>query len=89
MSEPQWCGYVTDVEGDIFTAVLRRDGHPDLLADFSMKECGLAGLKPYDDIIVTPDSVRQPDPIVWTQEQLDAIWVRARERAKIFRSCFE
>ena len=55
MSKAQWYGNVTNVEGDIFTAILRRDGQPDLLADFDMKRCGLADIEPGDCIIVTPN----------------------------------
>ncbi len=82
MSKAQWYGNVTNVEGDIFTAILRRDGQPDLLADFDMKRCGLADIEPGDCIIVTPDPVLRMERPVWSKEQLDAIWVHARERSR-------
>lgn len=82
MSAAEWYGYVTDVDGDMFTAVLRREGEQDVLADFSAAECGLSGVEAGRYIVVTPDSVRWLELPVWTQEQLDAIRERARRRSR-------
>lgn len=78
---PEWHGYVTDVEGDIFTAMLRREGQPELCADFSMRECGIT-VELGHLIVVTPNSVKLLDLGVWTQEEIDAIKARAKERAQ-------
>lgn len=84
----EWYGCVTAVNGDMFTADLRREGSPDLFADFSMSECGLSGLEEGDLLVVTPVRVRRLELPPWTQEQLDEIIERARERAARFRDLF-
>lgn len=77
---PEWHGYVTDIAGDIFTAVLCREGEPDITADFSMSECGLAGAEPGAYLVVTPGSVRRLEMPPWTQEQIDEIRREAERR---------
>jgi hypothetical protein len=74
-----WDAIVTDLwdDGDTFTAELRREGSPDLVADFSMRECQVT-VQRGDLLIVTPDSVVKREPRVWTQAELDDIRRRAR-----------
>lgn len=79
-----WDGSVIEVNGDIFTVDLRREGAPDMLADYSMKECGVT-VEPGDLLIVRPDSVTKREPRVWTQAEIDAIMARARKRAALLR----
>jgi len=74
----QWDGRVIEVDGDIFTAELCRAGDPDVWADFSMAQCGVT-VEPGDLLIVRPDSVTVLDLGVWTQEEIDAIELRAHE----------
>lgn len=81
----EWYGSVTDIDGDMFTAILGREGSPDLVADFSMAECGLSEIKPGDVIVVTPEAVRRLEPRAWTQEELDEILMYAREMSKTLR----
>lgn len=82
----EWHGYVTDVDGDMFTAELQREGsHRRYLADFNMSQCGLSGVRPGDVIVVTPESVRLLDLGTWTKEELDEIRVRARIRSRQLR----
>lgn len=77
-----WDGSVIEVNGDIFTVDLRREGAPDMLADYSMKECGIT-VEPGDLLIVRPDSVTRRELPVWTQEDIDAIMARAEKRAAL------
>lgn len=81
-----WDGRVTEVDGDIFTAaVVRHDGTgPELIADFSMAQCGVT-VQPGDMIIVTPGSVTKRDLGVWTKADIDAIMARARKRSAMMR----
>jgi hypothetical protein len=79
-----WDGSVVEVDGDIFTVDLRREGGPDMMADYSMKECGIT-VEPGDLLIVRPDSVTKREPRVWTREELDAIMARARKRAALLK----
>lgn len=79
-----WDGSVVEVDGDIFTVDLRREGDPDMLADYSMKECGIT-VEPGDLLIVRPDSVTKREPRVWTQAEIDAIMARARKRAALLK----
>lgn len=74
----QWDAVVTDVwdNGDTFTAELRQEGSPNLIADFSMRECQVT-VQPGDLLVVTPDSVVKREPRVWTQTELDDIRRRA------------
>lgn len=81
-----WDGRVTEVDGDIFTAlVIRRDGiGPELAADFSMARCGIC-VEPGDLIIVSPEGVTKRDLGVWTKEDIDAIMAGAKERSRLMR----
>ena len=79
-----WDGSVVAVDGDIFTVDLRREGAPDMLADYSMKECGVT-VEPGDLLIVRPDSVTKRKLPVWTQAEIDAVMARARKRAAEFK----
>ena len=81
---PQWDGRVLEVDGDIFTAELCREGAPDLLADFSMAECGVT-VEPGDLLIVLPGSVVKRDLGVWTQAEIDEIERRADEDMRLLR----
>ena len=81
---PQWDGRVLEVDGDIFTAELCREGAPDLLADFSMAECGVT-VEPGDLLIVRPGSVAKRDLGVWTQAEIDEIMRRARKLSRRLR----
>lgn len=81
--EHVWDGVVTNVwnDGDTFTTELRRDGAPDLIAEFSMRECQLADIEPGSLLIVRPGSVVKRELPVWTQEEIDDIRRRAKIRA--------
>jgi hypothetical protein len=78
---PEWHGHVTDVAGDLFTVELYREGGLcGVLADYSISKCGLSGVEPGDLVVVTADSVRLVELPPWTQEKIDAITARARQR---------
>ena len=81
---PQWDGCVLEVNGDIFTAELCREGAPDLLVNFSMAQCGVT-VERGDRLIVRSESVIKRDLGVWTQAELDAIMHRAREQSRRLR----
>lgn len=83
-----WHGWVIEVNGGTFTADLRRDGRPDICADFSMSQCGLDGIEAGDLIIVTPDSVKRLELPPWTQEEIDDINKRAQEWLARIMGCF-
>lgn len=81
----EWSGRVTDIEGDLFTAILTpADGGMELLADFSMSQCGIS-VEAGDLITVTPESVTKVPPRVWSQREIDEIMARARERSRQLR----
>ena len=80
---PQWDARVLEVDGDTFTAELSREGAPDLLADFSMAECGIT-VEPGDLLVVMPGSVTKRDLGVWTQAEIDEITRRAAELVETF-----
>ncbi len=84
-----WNGIVTEVwdDGDTFTVDLRREGLPDLLAEFSMRECGV-DVVPGDLLVIQRDSVAKPPRRVWTQEEIDDIRHRAAIRSAKLRSMF-
>lgn len=75
-------------DGDTFTARLRQNASPDLLAEFSMRQCGIA-VEPGDLLIVTPARVIKRNLGVWTQAELDEIKERAHERFETLRSIVE
>ena len=79
----EWEGAVVEVwpDGDTFTVDLRREGDPDLLAEYSMRECGIT-VEEGDLLIVRKDSVVKRNLGRWTQEDIDAITERARVRAR-------
>lgn len=77
----EWHGYVSNVAGDTFTAILSREGDPGIMADFSMSECELPGITPGDLLVVTPDRVRRLELPPWTREELDDIQAQARRQA--------
>lgn len=79
----EWDGVVLEVwpDGDTFTADLRREGGPDVLAEFSMRECGIT-VERGDRLIVKKDSVAKRPPRLWTREELAAIMERAEKQAK-------
>lgn len=81
---PEWDGRVLEVDGDIFTAVLQREGEPELIADFSMARCGIT-VEAGDLIIVTPQQVTKRDLGVWTAAEIAGIMRRARERSQMLR----
>jgi len=82
----RWTGIVLEVwpDSDIFTAELRRDGSPDLVAEFSMAECGVR-VEAGDVLDVKRNSVKKRDLGVWTQEEVDEIYRRAALRAEQLR----
>jgi hypothetical protein len=86
VSGPQWDGIVTEVwpDADTFTAELRREGSPDLIADFSMAACGVT-VREGDVLLVTGDRVSVRDLGTWTQEEIDAICKRAEAQAERLR----
>jgi len=84
----RWDGCVIAVDGDMFTAEVQRDGHPALLADFSMAECGVM-VVPGDVLIVTPSSVVKREPRVWTRRELAQVMRRARKRSKVLRRALD
>ena len=79
-STREWQGLVIEVNGDLLTVELCREGAPDLIAEYSMTECGLSGIEPGDVLAVTRDSVSKLDLGVWTEKDLDEIRERAREQ---------
>lgn len=82
----QWTGVVLEVwpDGDTFTADLRQDGSPDLVAEFSMVECGIQ-VEPGDVLDVKRNSVKKRDLRVWTQAEIDDIQRRASAWAALLR----
>jgi len=90
MNEELWDGIVLDVwpDGDTFTAELRREDEPDLLAEFSMRECGVTVVSG-DLLIIRPDSVVKRDLGVWTREEIDEIKRRAAIRFAQLRNLFD
>jgi hypothetical protein len=86
----EWCGRVTEVNGDILTAMLTPSDHegPELIADFSMAQCGITA-EPGDILTVTPEKVTVRDLGVWTQPQIDEIMRRARARHRQLMECVE
>jgi hypothetical protein len=76
---PEWDGRVLEIDGDVFTASLQREGAPKLIADFSMAQCGIS-VELGDLLIVTPERVTKRDLGVWTEAEVAAIKRRARER---------
>lgn len=83
---PEWTASVVEVwdDGDTFTVDLRREGNPDLLAEMSMKRCGIT-VEPGDLLIVTTTFVTKRDLGVWTQEDINAITRSTRELAETMR----
>jgi hypothetical protein len=81
-----WDGRVLEVweDGDTFTVDLRRDGAPDLLAEMSMAQTGVA-VTEGDLLIVTPTSVTKRDLGVWTRAEIRRINRRARKQARWLR----
>ena len=79
-TEAVWDADVLEIwnDGDTFTARLRQKGSPDLLAEFSMKQCGIT-VEPGDLLIVTPEKVIKRNLGKWTQAELDNIDRRSRE----------
>ena len=75
-----WDADVVEVwaDGDTFTARLRQNGSLDLLAEFSMKQCGIS-VEPGDLLLVTPEKVIRRNLGKWTQAELDDIDRRSRE----------
>jgi hypothetical protein len=86
----EWCGRVTEVEGDIFTALLTPADHdgPELIADFSMAQCGIKP-EPGDILTVTPDRVTRVELPPWTQEEIDEITRRSRARHRQLMECVD
>lgn len=71
-------------DGDTFTAELRRGNAPDLVAEFSMRECGVhvtAG----DSLVVTKNHAGKRNLGYWTQEEIDAIMDQAVTRLEQLR----
>jgi hypothetical protein len=83
---PDWTGIVLEIweDGDTFTAKLRREGAPDLVAEFSMRECGVK-VTEGDVLDVTRNHVGKRDLGYWTKEEVDAILDRAATRAEKLR----
>lgn len=83
---PAWDGRVLEVweDGDTFTATVQREGHPELMAEFSMAQCGIS-VEEGDLIIVTPERVTKRELRPWTAAEIDEIMHRARERSRILR----
>lgn len=83
---PEWTVSVVEVwdDGDTFTVDLRCEGNPDLLAEMSMRQCGIT-VEPGDLLIVTTTFVTKRDLGVWTQEDIDAITRSTRELAETMR----
>jgi hypothetical protein len=81
VTAPEWDGVVTDIwdDGDTFTAELRREGSPDLLAEFSMRKCQVNVLP--GDMLIISDSVVKRNLGVWTQAELNEINRRAAIQA--------
>lgn len=67
-------------DGDTFTAELYRGGAPDLVAEFSMRECGVS-VQAGDSLVVTKNHVGKRNLGYWTQEEIDAIMDEATTRA--------
>jgi hypothetical protein len=84
----EWCGRVTEVEGDVFTALLTPADHdgPELIADFSAAQCGIT-CEPGDILTVTPGRVTRVELPQWTQEEIGEIMRRARARHRQMMEC--
>jgi hypothetical protein len=78
-----WTGVVREVwpDGDMFTAELRRDGGPDLIAEFSMRECGIY-VEEGDVLRIEPDQVTKIDLGIWTVQEVREIRTRAEKLAR-------
>ena len=83
-----WHGLVTEVwdDGDTFTAELRREGCPDLFAEFSMRECK-ATVQAGNVFTLDgeADTLTVLDLGTWTQEELDEVMARAKIMAERLR----
>ena len=80
MKQRLWDASVLEVwaDGDTFTARLYEEGGPELLAEFSMKHCGIT-VEPGDLLIITPEKVIRRDLGKWTEAELERIRQRAHE----------
>ena len=85
-AQATWDGTVLEVwpDGDTFTAELRRGSAPGLVAEFSMRECGVK-VQAGDSLVVTKNHVGKRDLGYWTQEEIDDIMERATTRLQQLR----
>jgi hypothetical protein len=72
---PEWDAVVTEVWED-GAARLSREGAPEMLAEFSMRQCNVT-VEAGDVLVVTAGKVTRRDLGRWTQSELDEIRCRA------------
>jgi hypothetical protein len=86
-----WHGTIVEINGDELTCDLRRDGCQDVLAEVSASEHHLEDVQVGD--VLELDTVRQTvtrlDFGTWTQEEVDVILARAKERYERIMRCVE
>jgi hypothetical protein len=71
-------------DGDTFTALVAREGQPELMAEFSMRQCGITAGEG-DLIIVTPERVTKRELRAWTAAEIAEFMQRARRRSRMLR----
>lgn len=79
-------GRVTDVEDDVFTVVIEVD-HVEVYVDVETRY--LPDVTVADIVDLHSDHVTRVDLGTWTQEQLDKIHRRARERYESVKKNFD
>ena len=86
-----WYGTVIEVNDDELTLDLRRDGSPDLFAEVSASRWQLDDAVIGDTLVLDTEAqtVNRLGVTAWTQEELDDIATRARERYEQLMKCFD